>query len=482
MNIRRWFRPRSILRLILSGFTLSLGIVFLAFGLLLFFVDRLAEQNRIIATQAVVATHDGRLLISKITAMERSALQYLVLRDQQLLDVYMEAHETFDDVTARLNSLSLNADQRTTLEQLEQIEQDLFQEFGSPYAMATGSEKPIAWFGRALQLARDFLGQSMTWVDIELKQLQSTVDQTVIIMTWITIVVVLVVFVLAGIFATLIMRPLHLMAKAIHQLGSGDFVSPIAIPGPSDLEDLGERLNWLRKQLSEFEQQKARFLRQVSHELKTPLTALREGAELLADQVVGMLNGEQSEVVDIMRENSLRLQRQIEDLLNFNQALFRNLELHPEHVEVASLINDVIDSQRLAWKAKNIIINKELESIELLIDREKFGTIVDNLLSNAIKFSPLWGSICLEFKVKEDRALLEIQDSGPGFHKEDGERVFEAFYQGAATTDSSVKGSGLGLAIAREYALALGGNLQIVNCRTRGGIVRLSIPLHNTSG
>src|SRR5439155_770794 len=114
-----------------------------------------------------------------------------------------------------------------------------------------------------------------------------------------------------------ISRPIAEIDAAIRQLGGADFSRPIAVRGPADLRYLGRRLDWLRRRLDEFETQKNRFLRHVSHELKTPLTALREGAELLHDEVAGPLAPPQHQVVSIMRDNSVKLQRLIEELLDY---------------------------------------------------------------------------------------------------------------------------------------------------------------------
>ena len=234
------------------------------------------------------------------------------------------------------------------------------------------------------------------------------------------------------------------------------------VGGPRDLKELGEQLDWLRRRLAELSEQKTRFLAHVSHELKTPLTTLREGTELLTEQVIGPLNKEQQEVAGIMQGSSLYLQRLIEDLLNFNQALSRRLEIQREPVEMKALVDAVIATQKLAWKSKDLKIVTALEPVLLMADRDKLSTVVDNLLSNAIKFSPPNGEVSISLQAENNTVSLEFQDAGPGFTAQDAGRVFEAFYQGRVTADGPVKGSGLGLAIAREYALIHRGNLEIV--------------------
>jgi two-component system sensor histidine kinase GlrK len=280
-------------------------------------------------------------------------------------------------------------------------------------------------------------------------------------------------------FTLLIVRPLRRMAAVIQRLGNEDFTTAVRVGGPRDLKELGNHLDWLRHRLAELENQKARFLHHISHELKTPLTSLREGTELLGDHVLGPLNPEQQEVAVILRANSQRLQRLIEDLLDFNQILSRTLRLYPQPLELAALVAQVIETQQLNWKARALILKVQLAPVKLTADREKLAILVDNLLSNAIKFSPLGGTIRIRLVVTQTTAQLTVKDSGSGFDPNDTDQIFEPFYQGRATAGSHVKGSGLGLAIAREYALAHNGCLDIVDPGMPGGCIRLSLPLED---
>ncbi len=474
----RLVRPDSILGLILTGYLLALLPLVLALGWAVIQVKRLTEQSQITVFQVVEATQGGRLLSSQLTAMERSARQYLVLRDDKLLDVYREAHAAFARTLERLNALKLEKKRREILQQIGEVEQGLFEIFAYPREKPMVIEVRVAEFGKLLELVRDFLNQSANWVDREVMRLQTLAEEATLRLSWLMFAVIPAVLVLTGIFTILIVRPLQRMVRAIHRLGREDFTRPIVVHGPRDLEAVGKRLDWLRSRLAELNDQKVRFLRHVSHELKTPLTALREGAELLSDQIIGPLNFEQREVAAILRGNSVQLQRLIEDLLNFNQALSRNLKLRTEIFEFDKLVKQVIATQRMAWKARKLQLITYLTPLLFNGDREKLATLVDNLLSNAIKFSPLGGTITIELNVVGDRVQLKVKDSGPGFDPRDRTQVFEAFYQGHTVADGHVKGSGLGLAIAREYALAHQGQLEIVDEPSEtGGCVLLSLPL-----
>ncbi|HEY8242872.1 MAG TPA: HAMP domain-containing sensor histidine kinase, partial [Casimicrobiaceae bacterium] len=283
---------------------------------------------------------------------------------------------------------------------------------------------------------------------------------------------------LAIFFAVLIARPIRQLDLAIRQMGTADFTHAIVVNGPQDIRYLGQRLEWLRSRLHDLEAQQTRFLRHVSHELKTPLTAVREGAELLRDEVGGKLTREQHDIVRIVRENTLSLQKLIEDLLRWHQT--RAVEpatVGP--VELPDIVRRVVREQKLAALARMIAFDTHLEPAVVTGDAERIRTIVDNLVSNAIKYSPRSGTIDAKLRARDGLAVLEVADEGPGVPTAERESVFESFFQGAPPTEGRVKGSGLGLAIAREYANAHGGRVEVVDRPdgARGACFRLVLPL-----
>jgi len=261
-------------------------------------------------------------------------------------------------------------------------------------------------------------------------------------------------------------------------MGTADFTHAIEVNGPQDLRYLGQRLEWLRTRLHELEEQQNRFLRPVSHELKTPLTAVREGAELLRDRVAGELSPGQLEIVRIVRENTLQLQKLIEDLLTYHQT--RALE--PQGIEPVALpevVRRVLREHKLAALARMVTFEAHLVPAQVVGEPDRIRTIVDNLVSNAIKHSPRSGVIELRVTVEGGYAVLDVADQGQGVDPAERERIFDSFYQGKPPLEGRVKGSGLGLAIAREYALAQGGRIEVEDRadRHRGARFRLWLPL-----
>ena len=173
----------------------------------------------------------------------------------------------------------------------------------------------------------------------------------------------------------LIARPIRQLDQAIRRMGTADFTHAIEVNGPQDLRYLGQRLEWLRTRLNELEQQQTRFLRHVSHELKTPLTAVREGAELLRDNVGGRLSPEQHEIVRIVRENTLSLQKLIEDLLTYHQTRAIEPATLGAGARCADVVRRVLREQKLAAVARMITFDTKLAPAVVVGDADKIRTV-----------------------------------------------------------------------------------------------------------
>jgi two-component system sensor histidine kinase GlrK len=333
-------------------------------------------------------------------------------------------------------------------------------------------------YSKLADSAQSLLGATNDLTERAIERLQEIASQGRQKWLYLTLATAGIALALAILFAVLIARPIRQLDQAIRQMGTADFTHSIEVNGPQDMRYLGQRLEWLRSRLSELEAQQNRFLRHVSHELKTPLTAVREGVELLRDNVGGKLAPEQREIVRIVRENTLQLQKLIEDLLTYHQT--RAMEpatLGP--VLLPDVLRRVVREHKLAALARLITFESKLAPAVVVGDADKIRTVIDNLVSNAIKYSPRSGVIALNLGQDEGFALLDVIDEGHGVDREERALIFDSFYQGKPPAGGRVKGSGLGLAIAREYALAHGGRIEVLDRADgkRGARFRLWLPL-----
>lgn len=475
------YYPRSFLKFILLGFLLvSLPLVY-ALAELILSLDRLESQGRQEVLQAAQAGRTSRLLYEQATTLERIARQHLILEDSALLDEYARLREDFRQTTLQLAALPLEPGSQATLEQLADRESRLHKLLIAPGRVPAVAEDIADGYSKLVDGAQSMLAATNQLTQRAIERLQETATEGREKWIYVGFATVGIAIALAILFATLISRPIRQLDLAIRQMGSADFTHAIKVTGPQDLRYVGQRLEWLRGRLSELEEQQARFLRHVSHELKTPLTAVREGAELLRDDVGGPLTPSQHDIVRIIRDNTLSLQKLIENLLAYQQA--RAMEpaaLGP--VALSDVVTRVVREQRLAALARMVTFQTTLRPATVVGDTEKLRTIVDNLVSNAIKYSPRNSVVELSIGARDGLALLDVIDEGRGVAHADRTRVFESFYQGPAPVDGRIKGSGLGLAIAREYALAQGGRIDVASRADgkNGAWFRLSLPLAAT--
>lgn len=439
-------------------------------------VGRLARQSQDAVYRVVQATQGGRILVEQVTSMERSARQYLVLGDPSRLQAYAATHQEFQRIVKELSELHPNETQRSRLLELSEKESAIFREIFHKQADAETSRAAVMQFAGLAQSARLLLAESSRLVTSQVEAMRGMAERAQQLLFWQALALIPLSAAMAGIFFVLIAAPVRQLNHAIHRLGRGEFEEPIRIMGPRDLEELGDRLDWLRDRLRALEEQKTRFLQHVSHELKTPLTTVREGAELLAGKVLGSLNKQQIEAAKILQQNSLRLQKLIEDLLAFSRLPeARRVTLSKDRIRLDKLIESVVADYKLALRRKNITERMQLEAIAVYADEAKLRTAIDNLISNAVKYSPSRGQIRVTLYADAQTIQLDVCDSGSGIASEDRERIFDLFYQGRSQPPGPVKGTGLGLGIARECVLAHDGEIAIID--DGGGHFRLSLPI-----
>ncbi len=318
-------------------------------------------------------------------------------------------------------------------------------------------------------------------MDGELAALETSVRRTRQALVWQTALLVPTVALLTVFLYLQLLRPLRQIDAAIARLGEERLDESIAIGGPQDLRALGRQLEWLRERLSELAQEKSRFLRHMSHELKTPLANIREGTELLLDGAVGKLSSSQEEVTRILRDNGLRLQQLIENLLSFSAWQSRNATLELSDFRMGELLREVLRRHRLVLASQQLKLKTQIADIPILADYDKLRLVMENLISNAIKYSPRHGTIHLRAAAEEDWVQLDVADDGPGIPVEERKRVFEAFYQGAQRANTHVGGTGIGLSVVLECVTAHGGTITIVDGEFRGAHFRVRVPIRQAA-
>ena len=332
------FLRLSFRQTLLAAFLLIAGLLAAASLGGLFTLERVMAQSRVATASALLLTADARQLAELRVAMERSARQYIVLDDPSLLRGFTQAS---DDATRLLGEMRRHdlpralshamaragaADQGRSWTaprpRSSSARTRSTRAFAPSTASTTRSPTPCAAAARSAtrRCRRSWRPAARRWA----RQVLGAIVLAAL---------------LALAFGVWLTRPLKRLERAIAGLGENRMDHPVDIRGPSDMRSLGRRLEWLRLRLKELDEDKARFLRYTSHELKTPLAALREGVALLEDGVAGPMTADQREIARILGHNTATLQSQIEALLRFNAAAFEARRLNRSDTDLRDLLH-----------------------------------------------------------------------------------------------------------------------------------------------
>lgn len=479
----QWLRPKS-----LSGLMLF-GLMFLALPLLVAIITAalqirtLATTGQKIVIEGVTSARASQQLFSQIASLERTARLYDVLNDPKLLESYEQEDETFSTTRMKLYVDATQA-ARQTLTQLAGIQHDIRTAVLTTPAStaATNTAELTTQFSRLSALVDKVAEQSNAQIDGEVASLQRQTDRARERLFWYVALLLPLTLIDILILTLFVGRPLRHLDRAIEDIGHGQINDPITVRGPHDLERLGKQLEWLRLRLLEVATERNRFLRHMSHELKTPLANIREGTELLMDGAVGELDPGQREVAAILRDNGIKLQRMIENLLSFSAWQASSVGLEASEFRLRPVVKQVLENQQLTLLSQRVRLDVQVEDVTLVADRGKIRLILENLVSNAVKYSPKGGTIHIKAATATSSIVIDVADNGPGIPKEDRDHVFEAFYTGRAAKSTAVKGTGIGLSVVLEFVAAHGGTVQIMDGEYPGAHFRICMPTNLARG
>jgi PAS domain S-box-containing protein len=242
---------------------------------------------------------------------------------------------------------------------------------------------------------------------------------------------------------------------------------------------LDEALEQIRQDQMRF---KDEFLSHVSHELRSPLTAIKQFTTILLGGLAGELNLEQREYQQIVLKNIRQLQSMIDDLLEVTRLETGKLTVEPERVSVVIAVTDTFNTLQGTARTKGVTLSYDLPPNlpSALADATRLRQILIILLDNAIKFTPEGGAVMIQARVlqKDPRFLiLEVSDTGCGISPEMGQRIFERLYQVSERTETSRKGLGLGLHICKELVTRHGGDIWAERRPQQGSTFSFTLPV-----
>ncbi|HEX7879452.1 MAG TPA: HAMP domain-containing sensor histidine kinase, partial [Candidatus Eisenbacteria bacterium] len=265
----------------------------------------------------------------------------------------------------------------------------------------------------------------------------------------------------------MIARRLSALETLAGRVAAGEFDARVADTSADEIGQLGARLNEMTARLESARQRQAaeevvkrQLLADISHELATPLTAIRTQAETMLDPAVPLTDEERRAYLTGVLDESDRMNRLIQDLLELTRLEAGAAALDLEEIDAVDLARNIVQRFRPRFQSANLTLAWEgpAEPILVRADGRHLEQVVENLLMNGLRHVTTGGTVRVSATRVADRLVLRVTDDGPGLAESDRERIFDRFYR--ADASRSLPGSGLGLAIAREIVNRLGGAIR----------------------
>lgn len=404
-----------------------------------------------------------------VNDIERSVLQFSILKTDALSQL---AATHLNNYQQNLGSVCLNLAQPVLCAQQQKQLELLF----DSYLHESNEElSPILQKIRQQQVQLT----QVIWALLEqrLQQQQVYAEEAQSHLAWQTVALVVLTLLMVLWASARITAPVKMLDTMIRSIGQASHHFPHdKVDGPRELTELGEQLRWLASRLQQLEALRLILLRHASHELKTPLSSIREGCALLSEQLVGPLNAQQMEVVSLLNGSADRLSVLTEQLLDYNKLLQQakpEFDWHDSETLLQNCFND--HALSLQQREQKIVLDCQLPRI--YTDSMLFRRILDNLINNAQAYGAEGSNVWVNLRQHDKFMLLDVANNGTPIPAELRAKLFEPFQRGKAPRFDAVQGSGLGLSIVADCARLLGGLAEIIDVNYADVCIQVRLPL-----
>jgi len=473
-------------RLVISYLLLSSMLA----GVSLYFIYQLNRFNQV--TRSIILNDTTILeyanqLSDVLLSESRYDRKFVVLKDDNLYNSYLEAKNEFDRLLnvamADANSeaiqhilYSINIQHRR-FNRLVNLERELIR-----VAKTYETEE----YAREKKETADFIIEEIKKIRatseknaftkiVELSR-QSDKAQNVSIM--ISILALSAGLIIAFIITRSIKKPLDVMRAKTVKISRGDFKGDLEVTSPPVIAELASAINTMCHKLQEVDDIKTKFFSHMSHELRTPLASIKEGTSLLLDGLGGDVSENQQRILSIVVQESNRMIELVNSLLDLSKMEAGMMEYQFSSTDIAGLVNHSLETLAPLAEAKNITIENQVGALPpVLADHERMQQVFRNIIGNAIKFTPEDGRIIIDAVAGKEFMEITVHDTGPGIPAKNLELIFHKFQQGTRENGENIKGTGLGLATVQQIIIAHGGKVWATSQESHGTTFHFTLSL-----
>jgi len=291
------------------------------------------------------------------------------------------------------------------------------------------------------------------------------------LLMWVLVPAVLAAALVAMLIARPLARDARLLCDAAMQVAEGDLSARTGVTRNDELGEAAAMFDRMVERLDSIERERTMMLSSISHDLRTPLSALRVSVEAIRDGVAT----DPDRYLTGMEQQVRALAALVDDLQLHTRLVSGTLELQAGPVDLSELADESIEAMRPLAESGEVRLELAVgERVMVTADAAQLGRVIRNLLENAIRYSPPRSVVRVTVDRADDRAVIRVSDEGDGFPADFRDRAFEAFTRADPARDKRTGTAGLGLAIARGIVTAHGGVIRIGS--GPGGVVEVRLP------
>jgi PAS domain S-box-containing protein len=229
-------------------------------------------------------------------------------------------------------------------------------------------------------------------------------------------------------------------------------------------------------ELKVHEKRKDEFIKMASHELKTPITSIKGYLQILQQKLQEEKDLVYQQILATLDRQVSKLTQLISDLLDVTRIESGGMVVMSDSFSLNELVKETVTDLQTIAKNHRLSFN-EIDSIEIVADKERISQVLINLITNAIKYSPPKTAITISLAKQKDEAVLSVEDAGIGIDKAEQKRIFENFYRVSGKDEQTYPGFGIGLFIVKEIVTHHGGKIEVESEKNKGSIFRVRLPL-----
>ncbi|GAB63711.1 two-component sensor kinase [Candidatus Jettenia caeni] len=497
----------SLWRRIIFGYIIITLFMLSTSFYLIFRLNFLKKVTDSVMKSDIPSIENGEKLIDSLLEQVRNEKKYLITNDQAFLNLFDKKKIDFFD---RLQSLEeyITGEEKVLIHKIKEFYNKYIAIVSKEFILV-GKDNIIPPDARYEEEKKNTLEQitksintiilsQQTALIKKIELLQIIVHKSTKVALSLILSAILFGTIFSYFFTRSICLPIKTLQEATERISQGDLDYRIAVSSTDEIGTLGTAFNQMCNRLKELDLLKSEFISSISHNLKTPLTAIREANELMLDKIAGQVSEPQIKLLNIIKESTHRLTLMINDILDISRVEAGLMRYNFQYSNIHDIIRKSIGELRFLAERKNISFQhiNGTSIPEISLDHDKIAQVIDNIFSNAIKFTPSGGTVTIKVKEVNARSFspghgeknqmnnvhsfiqVSISDTGIGIPVEYHEKVFDKFQQVDNKGKGCTKGTGLGLFIAKQIVFDHGGEIWVENNgEQKGTTFHFTLPL-----